>query len=127
HLDPGVGPANRRFLKLGVFLDHPWQFISAKFFVPHSGLCSLINRKLRAPPTQRVNVLAPDQFRQLRDMGRDPARLMARAHLAGEQRPGSMAQSVCGGPSSSLSLAVNAAIRRSASERLRFGLNASSS
>ena len=36
-------------------------------------------------------------------------------------------QSVCGGPSSSLSLAVNIAIRNSASARLRFGLNASSS
>jgi len=36
-------------------------------------------------------------------------------------------QSVWGGPSSSLSLAVNAAIRNSASARLRFDLNASSS
>jgi hypothetical protein len=36
-------------------------------------------------------------------------------------------QSVCGGPSSSLSLAFNIAIRISASARVRFGLNASSS
>jgi hypothetical protein len=36
-------------------------------------------------------------------------------------------QSVCGGSPSSLSLAANAAIRRSASARVRLGLNASSS
>jgi hypothetical protein len=36
-------------------------------------------------------------------------------------------QSVCGGPSSSLSLAVSIAMRISASVRVRFGLNASSS
>jgi hypothetical protein len=35
--------------------------------------------------------------------------------------------SVCGGPSSSLSLAAKIAIRRSASPRVRFGLNASRS
>ncbi len=37
------------------------------------------------------------------------------------------AQSVCGGPSSSLSLAVSIAMRLSASARVRFGLNESSS
>jgi hypothetical protein len=36
HLDPGVGPANRRFLKLRVFLDRPCLFISAKFFMPNN-------------------------------------------------------------------------------------------
>ena len=40
---------------------------------------------------------------------------------------GGASQSVCGGPSSSLSLAVNIAIRRSASARVRLGLNASNS
>jgi hypothetical protein len=40
---------------------------------------------------------------------------------------GGASQSVCGGPSSSLSLAVNTAIRRSASARVRLGLNASNS
>ena len=39
---------------------------------------------------------------------------------------GSPCQSVCGGPSSSLSLAVSTAMRLSASVRVRFGLNASS-
>jgi hypothetical protein len=45
-------------------------------------------------------------------------------HIVGRfERP----QSVCGGPSSSLSLAVNSAIRRSASARVRLVLNAPSS
>src|SRR5215831_1416060 len=44
--------------------------------------------------------------------------------LAADRRPGS--HSVCGGSSSNLSLAVNIAIRRSASSCVRFGLNASS-
>jgi hypothetical protein len=48
-LDPGVGPANRRILKLRVLLDDPCLFNSEKFFVPHSGLSSLIDRKLREP------------------------------------------------------------------------------
>jgi hypothetical protein len=38
-----------------------------------------------------------------------------------------VSQSVCGGPSSNLSLAVSIAIRRSASARVRFRRNASSS
>jgi hypothetical protein len=44
-----------------------------------------------------------------------------RRGLVGGERLFETAQSVCGGLSSSLSLAVNIAIRRSASARVRFG------
>ena len=46
--------------------------------------------------------------------------------LAADRRPGH-SHNVCGGSSSNLSLAVNIAIRRSASSCVRLGLNASSS
>jgi hypothetical protein len=55
---------------------------------------------------------ATHQLRQLGDQHRDPPRLLARGQLlAAEQRPAPRLRSVWGGASSSLSLAVNAAIR----------------
>jgi hypothetical protein len=57
----------------------------------------------------------------------DPCRPNRSSRLLDIAGLGSPCQSVCGGPSSSLSLAVSIAMRLSASVRVRLGLNASSS
>ena len=78
-------------------------------------------------------LLRPQQLRQLGDVGGDAPGLVAREALVcvtvglALEAGCRQTQSVCGGPPSNLSLAVNAAIRRSASARVRLGLYASSS
>lgn len=52
---------------------------------------------------------------------------VVRSSTPQSDRQGGQGQSVCGGPSSSLSLALSIAIRRSASARVSLDLNASSS